>query len=154
MWTREARARGESVSTEWARESYATASRLKRRQTYGLTAIALGQEPGKNARATTRRFADRTPLRPMKDCPIMEGEAESPELEDRSRVWRRAITYQWLLPGRKIEERLKENAPIDDAWVDAETSAAERARRNQLRTPRGRSSKPSASGAWSSRIAR
>lgn len=125
MWTREMRARGESVSTEWARESYAAASRLKRRQTYNVTAIALGQEPGKNVLAITRHFADRTPLTPVKGCPVKEGEAESPELEDRMRVWRRAVTYQWLLLGRKIEERLKSNTPIDDTWVDAETRAAE-----------------------------
>lgn len=126
MWTREMRARGESVSTEWARESYAAASRLKRRQTHNVTAIALGQEADKNTLAITRRFADRTPLTPVKGCPVMEGKAESPELEDRIRVGPRAVTYQWLLLGRKIDERLKANAPIDDAWVDAETRAAEK----------------------------
>ena len=78
-----------------------------------MTAIALGQ------------VADGKALTSDKGCAIMEGEAESPELENHIQVWRHAVTYQSLLLRRKIEERLKENAPIDDIWVDAGTGAAE-----------------------------
>ena len=48
MWTREMRARGESVNTEWARKSHATGSRLRGKQTCNVTAIAVGQQARKN----------------------------------------------------------------------------------------------------------
>ena len=55
------RAGGESVNTEWARESHISANRLKPRQTYNVTAIALGQ------------VADGKPLTSVKGSAVMEG---------------------------------------------------------------------------------